>query len=81
MKSLTDLNDQLFNQLDRLSNTALTGDALAEEIRRSEAVVEVSTQIISNGNLVLRAKVAAEERVHGGKLPAMLECASAEKPQ
>lgn len=76
---LTDLNDHLFAQLERLSDEDLAGDALSTEIGRSEAIVQVSEQIISNAALVLKARMAAEERMRGGQLPAMLACASAEK--
>jgi hypothetical protein len=53
---LTDLNDHLFAELERLSDEELEGDKLDEEIRRAEAVCSVSTQIISNGALVLKAE-------------------------
>ncbi|MDO4305797.1 MAG: hypothetical protein Q4C77_03105 [Eubacteriales bacterium] len=53
---LTDLNDHLFAELERLSDEELQGEKLDEEIRRAEAVCGVSTQIIANGTLALRAE-------------------------
>jgi hypothetical protein len=73
MKNLQELNNQLFDQLSRLSKPDLKGDALVEEIRRSNAVTSISTQIIKNGQLVLGAqKLIAEHLRPGAKLPAML---------
>lgn len=53
---LTDLNDHLFAQMERLSDESLKGKLLKEEITRSEAVTKVSTQIISNAAIVLKAE-------------------------
>lgn len=51
---LTDLNDHLFEQLERLNDDALTPEQIAKEVTRTEAMVKVSEQIISNANIVLR---------------------------
>jgi len=50
---LSDLNDHLFAQLERLSDEDISGDKLAEEIHRAKAVTGLASQIIANGNLVL----------------------------
>jgi len=72
--TLRTLNDQLFNELDRLSNSKLKGEALQEEITRAKAVNEVATQIISNGKLVLDARKAVDDNLRADKpLPKMLE--------
>lgn len=52
---LVNLNDHLFEQLERLNDEDLTGDELIEEINRSKAITDVATKIIDNGNLVLKA--------------------------
>lgn len=57
---LTDLNNHLFEQLERLNDPSLIGSALSEEISRSKAVANVAVQIISNGDLLLRATIAAD---------------------
>ena len=53
--TLGDLNEYLFEQLDRLTDDDLKGKKLETEKERSKAVVEVAKTIISNGNLVLQA--------------------------
>ncbi len=70
---LTDLNDHLFAQLERLNDEDLKGDALIEEIHRAKAVTGVASQIIANGTLVLKAAKTAQEYVDRGEnLPKML---------
>lgn len=62
---LTDLNNHLFEQLERLNDDALTPERIAHEVTRTEAMVKVSEQIIHNATIVLRgAELVAE---HGGK--------------
>ncbi|HET8799662.1 MAG TPA: hypothetical protein VFN01_00625 [Marinobacter sp.] len=53
---LTDLNNHLFAQLERLNDEGLSGEALQEEIERSKAVTGVSKEVVSNARLVLDAE-------------------------
>ena len=53
---LSDLNNHLFEQLERLNDDELMEEGLDQEIARSKALTTVAQQIISNGNLMLNAQ-------------------------
>jgi len=72
--TLTDLNNHLFAQLERLGEEDLSGDKLSEEISRAKAVSDIATQIIANGSLVLKARSFVDGCMSADtKLPKMLE--------
>ncbi|MBW2644582.1 MAG: hypothetical protein JRE23_00130 [Deltaproteobacteria bacterium] len=50
---LSVLNESLFDSLKRLSDPALEGAALENEIDRSRAIAEIGKQVISTGRLTL----------------------------
>lgn len=52
---LSDLNDHLFSQLERLSEEGLTAEQIEVEAKRGEAMVEVADQIIRNAELTFKA--------------------------
>lgn len=75
---LSDLNNHLFAQLERLSEEDLSGEQLEHEVTRTEAIVSVSEKIVANADLQLKAaKLYAE---HGAfiapRLPAIEDKAS-----
>ena len=53
---LTDLNNHLFAQLERLNDESIKGDDLEQEIERSKAITSVSKEVVSNARLVLDAE-------------------------
>jgi hypothetical protein len=52
--TLTDLNNYLFETLEKLTDDDLADEELEREIKRSEAVTRVATTVISNGELALK---------------------------
>ena len=61
---LTDLNNHLFAELERLGDEELTGDKLEEELGRAKGIAQISSQVISNANTILRAAKFADERTN-----------------
>lgn len=66
--TLNDLNEYLFESLDRLTNDDLDVEELEKEIKRSEAVQKVAKTIIDNGSLALEAKKHFDEYGQGEKI-------------
>lgn len=67
---LSDLNNHLFAQLERLGDEGLTGEQIADEVKRAEAISDVADQIIRNADLQLKA--ANLLAVHGDRFKPML---------
>ena len=58
---LSDLNDHLFAEIERLGDEDLKGEMLVNEIARAKAVSGVATHIIGNARLVLNAMTAVND--------------------
>ena len=72
--TLGDLNNHLFAELERLGDEELVGDSLVEEISRAKSIADVSTQIISNAHVILKAEQFRDEKIDmSRKVPKMLE--------
>lgn len=73
--TLTDLNNHLFAQLERLSDEDLKEEALDTEIKRAEAVSKVGSEIIKNGELQFKVMKHMDEYGYDRKkqIPEMLE--------
>lgn len=59
--SLADLNNVLFEQLERLNDEDIAGEKLQEEIKRANAIRTVSKGIIDNTRLSLDIKKHLDE--------------------
>ena len=72
--TLMDLNNHLFEQLERLNDESLKGEELIEEVGRAKAIKDISQQIVSNANIMLEAQrfVADTEGRSKVHLPTML---------
>lgn len=77
---LTDLNDILFAQLERLSDETLSPEAIEQEIKRTQSVVQVADRIVDNARLQLdAAKLIADSGADMRKrIPATLGLPSGE---
>ncbi|MCC5422478.1 hypothetical protein [Clostridium botulinum] len=73
--TLGDLNNHLFEQLERLNDEETKGEELKDEITRAKAVTSVASQIISNANVILQAKKLQAETLGRAntEMPKMLE--------
>jgi len=74
--TLTDLNNYLFETLERLMDDDLTEEQIQKEIMRSQAVTAVAETIIRNGELALKTIKHLNEygiATPKEKLPPMLE--------
>ena len=73
--TLSDLNNILFEQLERVNDDSLTMDQLDMQLRNTDAIVKVSEKIIQNGELAFRA-IQHKDKYYcsdNKKLPPMLE--------
>lgn len=70
---LTDLNDHLFAQLERLSDENLTPEQIDKEAKRAKAIVGVADQVVKNASLqVQAAKLISEKGAIRPHLPSVL---------
>lgn len=74
--TLGDLNNHLFEQLERLNDDDLSQEALEKELRRSEGMTKIAEQIIKNGELAYKTWSTMAEYGYADKdsgVPVMLE--------
>ena len=63
---LTDLNDHLFAQIERLGDEDLKGDELKDEIERADIMARIATQIVQNNNTILKTIKMADDMMDAG---------------
>lgn len=71
--TLMDLNNHLFEQMERLNDDDLSNEQLEKETQRAKTMIGISTQIINNANLIYQAERLKAE--YGGRnvnLPRLL---------
>lgn len=74
---LIDLNDHLFEQLERLNDEDLKGEELETEMNRAKAIAGVAQTIINNGDLMLKAQKQYAE--YGMPTPSILTLDTGDK--
>lgn len=70
---LSDLNNHLFEELERLNDDELKGDALQEERERAKAMANIAQTIINNGELALKAQKHFDEYGKTDHIPDILQ--------
>lgn len=70
---LVDLNNHLFEELERLNDEGLKGEALQEERERAKTMATVAQTIINNGELALKAQKHFDEYGKADHIPDMLQ--------
>lgn len=71
---MMDLNNHLFEQMERLNDDDLSTEELEKEIKRAKAMTNLSSQIIANAALGISAeKLKAQYGNQNIKLPRMLD--------
>lgn len=70
--TLTDLNNHLFAQIERLGQEDLTRDELTVEVIRTASITSVSKEVISNARLIMDARTRAPDLPANEKMPKLL---------
>lgn len=70
---LIDLNNHLFEALERINDENLKGESLQEEMARAKTITQIGNTIINNASLALEAKKYKDEFGRGTTLPLMIE--------
>ena len=70
---LTDLNDHLFETLERLNDDDLKGEDMEAELRRAKAISQVATNIINNATVLLEAQKHVDNYGRAVNLPNILK--------
>lgn len=74
--TLSDLNNYLFEQLERLNDDSISTEQLDRELRKTDSIVRVADKIIQNGELAFRTMQHMDEFGYNLKprpVPVMLQ--------
>lgn len=72
--SLMDLTNLIFEEIERISDEELTGDALDAEIRRGHAIGKLAETVIHSGDLMLQtAKFRDSQMDVSARMPQLLD--------
>ena len=73
--TLADLNNYLFEQIERLNDDSIDDNQLEKEISKADSIVKISEKIIQNGELAFKTMKHMDEFGYGQNkaIPKMLE--------
>ena len=74
--TLGDLNNYLFEQLERINDDSLDAEGLDRELKKTDHIVKVAEKIIQNGDLAFKTMQHMDEYGYGGApkvAPALLD--------
>lgn len=73
--TLVDVNNYLFEEIERLNDDSLSDEDLEREMKRADAVTKVAKTIVDNTNLALNIKKHLDEYGQGAnyQIPGMIE--------
>jgi len=76
--TLADLNNYLFEQIERLNDDNIDEAQLEREIRKADSIVKISEKIIQNGELAFKTMKHMDEFGYGQNrsVPKMLDSKS-----
>lgn len=70
---LNDLNNHLFEQMERLNDEDLSSEELEREIKRAKAMSSIASNIVSNAALALEAQQYIDEYSGHVRVPDMIK--------
>lgn len=70
---LNDLNNHLFEQMERLNDEELSPEELDREIKRAKAMSSIASNIVSNAALALEAQQYIDEYSGHVRVPDMIK--------
>ena len=66
---LSDLNNYLFEQLERLNDDDLNEEQFKKEVARSKAISSIASSIVGNANIMFKATKFLEEQGYSVSAP------------
>ncbi len=63
--TLVDLNNYLFEQIERLQDDSLSEEELNKELKKSDAIAKIGEKIIANGELAFKTMKHMDEYGYG----------------
>ena len=74
--SLADLNNHLFEQLERLNDEDLTDDQLEKELKRADSMAKIAERISANADIAFKTMRYLKEYGEAPAVPDMLRLPS-----